>query len=120
MPFFDFRQNNSGGGFDLDHEQGITVHVIIEANSAEDANRRAEEIGLYFDGVYEDLDCECCGDRWSRAWNDKEGKAKPTVYGDDLTEVTWDDYAANFPLATKWQDPMCYVHYADGSFKGYW
>ena len=32
--------------------------------------RLAEDIGLYFDGVEQGMDCSCCGDRWYRAWED--------------------------------------------------
>ncbi|MFE4367966.1 MULTISPECIES: DUF7296 family protein [unclassified Streptomyces] len=60
MPFYEFHQNNSGGGFDYDEDNGISVYVIIEAGSADVANARAEKIGLYFDG---EGDCPCCGDR---------------------------------------------------------
>ena len=57
--FYYFNQNNSGGGFDLKAEA-----VIVEANSADEANTIAQTVGVYFDGVAIDEDCECCGDRW--------------------------------------------------------
>lgn len=79
MPYFHFKQNNSGGGFDFDEATGITHHVVIEASSADEADDRAESIGLYFDGVDSGRDCECCGDRWSRAWRD-DGSPEPMVY----------------------------------------
>jgi hypothetical protein len=84
--FFTFDQNNSGGSWDRDLKAGISETVIIEAADYEQANTRAEEIGLYFDGCENDLDCECCGDRWSRAWND-EGDDKPSLYGEDVFEA---------------------------------
>jgi hypothetical protein len=59
--WYSFRQNNSGGSFDYSESVGISVTVYVEANSVEDANFRAEDIGLYFDGAG---DCSCCGDRW--------------------------------------------------------
>lgn len=47
--FFTFRQNNSGG---IDHiDENLNRYVIIEANDAQHANERAQEIGIYFDGV---------------------------------------------------------------------
>ena len=48
--FYHYSQNNSGGSFDFDQEEGITHHVVIEAESAYLADRRAESIGLYFGG----------------------------------------------------------------------
>ena len=58
--FFLYRQNNSGGCFDQD--ENVDVNVIIEARY--EPNRIAEDIGIYFDGVYKGMDCSCCGDRW--------------------------------------------------------
>ena len=72
--FYHYSQNNSGGSFDFDKEKGITHHVVIEAESASLADRRAESIGLYFDG---EGDCPCCGNRWSEAY---EGTDVPSVY----------------------------------------
>lgn len=62
--WYKFYQNNSGGSFDINHERGIGPNVWIEALDADDANRRAEQIGIYFDGVSSGCDCSCCGDRW--------------------------------------------------------
>jgi hypothetical protein len=56
---FTYHQNNSGGYFNGPES------VTIEAYNEEDADRKAEESGLvYFDGVEQGIDCECCGDRW--------------------------------------------------------
>lgn len=69
MPFFAYDQNNSGGSYSIDENQGIGKVVVIEAENASDANEKAEEIGLYFDGKH---DCECCGNRWWKKYNDDE------------------------------------------------
>ena len=80
MPFFQYRQNNSGGQF-----TGPAIHVIIEADSADEADQRAvNEAGLYFDGCAQDIDCSCCGDRWHRAWDD--GDDEPRVYDEPWLE----------------------------------
>lgn len=60
-----FRQNNSGGRYHYDSQ--VTEKIFIEAASSDEANKIAESIGIYFDGVSSDNDCSCCGDRWSRA-----------------------------------------------------
>lgn len=70
MGFVRFNQNNSGGSFDLNKTRGLTHYVIIEADSIDEAVDTAESIGIYFDGVDDDRDCECCGDRWYRPWKD--------------------------------------------------
>lgn len=77
--FYNFRQNNSGGF--LSGPQ----FVIIEADSAEEANKIAEENDIYFDGVSKGFDCECCGDRWRRVYTD-DGDAEPLIYGKPAEE----------------------------------
>lgn len=70
--FYLFVQNNSGGYFHNDTEQGIGVNVAFEANSEEEAIKRATNV-IYFDGVLEGIDCGCCGDRWSAyTWDEAE------------------------------------------------
>lgn len=64
MSWYLYHQNNSGGSHEYDADRGISVNVYIEADSADEANERASEIGLYFDGVESGWDCSCCGDRW--------------------------------------------------------
>ena len=35
---------------------------------AQEADTRAEKFGIYFDGVKNGQDCDCCGDRWRRTF----------------------------------------------------
>lgn len=81
--FWTFDQNNSGGRFVFDKKRGITHYVIIEAESVEDANNIARDIGLYYNGVANGIDCGCCGDRWNEAI-DERGDFKPSIYGAPL------------------------------------
>jgi hypothetical protein len=83
--FFTFSQNNSFGTFDVD--DNVDHYVIIEAESADEANHIAESIGIYFDGVEKGIDCECCGDRWYPVYN--EGVEKPEIYGNTPSEYTY-------------------------------
>ena len=101
MAFYTFRQNNSGGSFDIDLLSGICVYVIVEANSASHANDRAEDIGLYFDGCDDDRDCSCCGDRWYRTY-ESEATEQPELYGELVGEKEGNEIA---------------IHYLDGTFK---
>ena len=80
--FYHFRQNNSGGTFDVDPKRGIDVNVIIEADNYHEANSRAENIGLYFDGQG---DCSCCGDRWYEMYDEDDAREFPHTYGEDIT-----------------------------------
>jgi hypothetical protein len=60
---------------------------------------RAEMIGIYFDGVDQNIDCSCCGDRWSQPYNDN---------GDELY--------IDSDFAYMWCDTI-YVHKMDGTLE---
>lgn len=62
MQWYQFRQNNSGGVFQID--DNVSLYVLIEAPHAVDANAKAQHVGIYFDGCNQGIDCNCCGDRW--------------------------------------------------------
>jgi hypothetical protein len=80
MPFYHYRQNNSYGAFDFTDK--LTANVVIEADSPDQADKRAEQIGLYFDGCSSGIDCPCCGDRWYRASGTSYDSYEfPAVYG---------------------------------------
>ena len=72
MSYFQFRQNNSGGYFDG------TALVFVQADSADDANRIAQDNDIYFNGVADGIDCGCCGDRWRRVYDD-DAQNTPTA-----------------------------------------
>lgn len=108
MAWYHFRQNNSGGSFVYDEANGISVHVLIEAEDYKAANDRAEDIGLYFDGRG---DCPYCGNRWCEQYDESDGDEEPCVYGTPVGE-----YFAQYPLV--WGDGPndCYVHPREGKF----
>lgn len=108
--FWHFNQNNSGGIFDFDEFSGITVNVIIEADSFNQANSRAEEIGLYFNGCDTGVDCPCCGNRWYPAYD--EGDIEPMYYGQSVKEAV-----ITYNWVTKGKE-IC-VHYLDGRKEWY-
>ena len=110
MKFYTYSQNNSGGSFHYDNAAGIGEYVIIEAVSADAASTKAQDIGIYFDGVSDGRDCGCCGDRWSDYSPDAEDV--PSIYG---TPVTNED------TGRRWREdgPSVFVHYADGTIKAY-
>lgn len=113
MKFYTFSQNNSGGRFVIDESRGITYFVIIEANSSEEANKKAEDIGLYFNGCAKEMDCDCCGDRWSHAW-DNEGDEVPMIYSTPLPELKASKYTLR-----KNNGKEIAVHYANGTIEFY-
>lgn len=104
--FYEFDQNNSGGAFTTDEERGISLTVIIEASSADEANEIAGRIGLYFDEDYV-YDCSCCGPRWGAQYG--EGTAVPMVGSKPVAEAK--------PVI-RWLGPdeaWGYVHYLCGT-----
>ena len=102
--FFEFNQNNSGGDFVVDDR--VCHHVIIEASSADQANEIAEAVGIYFNGVDDGVDCDCCGDRWYPQWGSAAGTEDPLIYGQDPTK-----YVDRF---TEAGEVYCRIYYKDG------
>ena len=109
MAFFEYGQNNSGGQHVVtDRLCGL---VIIEAESASAADDKLLSMGGYFDGVEDGMDCECCGDRWNRA------------YGAMTFPYQWCDYtfenveAFTQHMVNKYHDfttPCARIFFADG------
>ena len=101
MAWFEYRQNNSGGSFDVDTK--VCCTVWIEADGSDAADVKAGELGIYFDGCDSGPDCECCGDRWTRA-------------GDpERTELDVAEWAWHLVGARGWTIPDARLHYADGT-----
>lgn len=83
--FYHFNQNNSGGKFVVDER--VTFNVIIEAQSAREANEVAESVGIYFDGLEAGRDCPCCGERWLPV-DDRDGDLEPVIFGEQIEDYT--------------------------------
>jgi hypothetical protein len=96
--FYRYRQNNSGGGFMVDKDRGVGHTVFIEAVDSTEASRKAQEIGIYFDGVDNGDDCECCGDRWMD-------------YPDAIAVISKQD------LPKSYFNDQYFIHYADGTIE---
>lgn len=58
MTYYTYKQNNSGGSFDLP-----AINLVVKADSPEQAEAIALANGVYFDPSFE-IDCDCCGNRW--------------------------------------------------------
>lgn len=118
MAFYQYRQNNTGGNFDVKEGNGISVIVIVEATSAAAADHTAEFIGLYFDGSSDGSDCPCCGDRWYRAYG---GDEVPSYYGAPI-DFTKESQGSDFDwiLSDLKSSPIGYVHYLDGRVVGFY
>jgi len=111
--FYTYRQNNSGGSFVYDEERSLAQYVIVEADSIAEANERAEMLGIYFDGVDDGYDCECCGDRWYRADTYDESET-PTIYGQPVEEYLGTRYAKMFQEEGQ---HLVFLHYKSGNVR---
>ena len=115
--FYTYIQNNSGGHFIIDDE--VCHYVIIEAESAKEANRLAEDVGIYFDYDYH-RDCSCCGMRWYEQDN-YDGDDFPSVYGKSLNDITmttkFEEIVKNMDKR-KAEKSLAYIYYKDGT-KGF-
>lgn len=103
LMWFEFNQNNSGGSFDHYPSEGIGYAVWVQARNADEANARAQGIGLYFDGYG---DCSCCGDRWGEVWGSGQAE-EPAVFTHRL-------FGAD-ENGLRWGIPT-YAHRYDGTF----
>lgn len=79
LKWYCYYQSNSGGKFIVN--DNVAKYVLIQARSAEEANRFAEGIGIYFDGACFGYDCPGCGDRWHRHIADEAGSDDPQIFG---------------------------------------
>lgn len=104
--FYTFCQNNSGGKWRTDENEGIGQVVMIEAESADFANLKAQQIGIYFDGVSDGSDCDCCGDRWSRVLESEWDSEK---YLDSAVSHFRDSYYR--------KNYQVYAHFLNGGFR---
>lgn len=121
MGFYHYHQNHSGGHWAFDAERGISVEVIVEADSALDANDKAERIGLYWNGCEQGLDCSCCGDRWDEQFEDEKGDPEPAVYGQLVLDKNGVGRKPS-ERGLKWMGdkPDGFVHFADGRVVPFW
>ncbi len=114
--FYEFRQNNSGGSFDVD--DNVCKWMFVEASNSEQANDIAQTLGVYFNGCQDGMDCDCCGDRWNEADEQdaidlKEyGKSYSTTFAtiEDLSEMLVNEYCWG-------KDEFARVFYLNGDRK---
>jgi len=118
--FYEFEQNNSGGSFVVNER--ICHRIIIEAETEQQAIQKAEQLGCYWNGVEEGLDCPCCGDRWYSSPSEininqfkKEGYPVD-VYSDyDNAEERWFSLFGEFPRI---EEPKWVTQYSSKKYVG--
>ncbi len=121
LRWYEFDQNNSGGVFVMNED--VSIKVFIQAKHTPSANQIAEDIGIYFDGCEQGMDCDCCGDRWYRVG---DHLASFTTYfwrGENAEYDNISDYAqalANDSMWAKKGKPAMILYFANGSIKRFY
>ncbi len=110
MPFYLFNQNNSGGSFIVNDK--VAHYVFIEANKARHANTDAEFIGIYFGGVDDGEDCDCCGDRWCSVDED-DATDLPKIYGEVVDKDTATSTIIYYADGTVWRSKDIMERFGD-------
>lgn len=100
--FYTMDQNNSGGYFEIDQNDGICEIVVIESINTKDASNKAVDLTE----CYSDY-CVCCGERWDVDFYDDDGTDVPMLYGKEIT----DDYSG-----TMFRSRVA-IHFLDGTIK---
>lgn len=100
MAWYEWAQNNSGGFFE-EEKNGVCHRLFIEADTYDLAEQKVFELGVYYDGVDEGYDCECCGDRW--------------YSGNEVTEESVEKYAQKLATKYGWTSPDARLFYKDGT-----
>ena len=114
--WFKYDQNNSGGHFRVNDD--VSIFVLIQAASFDEANAKAEEVGIYFDGCATNRDCDCCGDRWYESRSPMDGfKTSNWRNGTTTDHDNVRDYAQAVADDDTWAkgQPAVIVYFADGS-----
>jgi hypothetical protein len=104
MKWFLWDQNNSGGSFVEDEH--LTTRVFIQAETGAKAEAKAFDFGVYYNGVEDGLDCDCCGDRW---YSPEEVSLPKAETIEEYAQYLVDNYG--------WCSPDARLFYADGSVK---
>jgi hypothetical protein len=112
MAFYEFDQNNTGGSFDVDDK--LCRRLWIEADSESEAEAKAFNMGVYYNGCDDERDCPCCGDRW---YSPSVMKQFPYKYSDKTTFQSIDDYAQYMADNYGWTVPDIRIFYKDGNVK---
>jgi hypothetical protein len=119
--WYEYRQNNSGGSFIQNDDVSITV--LIQAASTKEADTKAEDIGIYFDGCSDGRDCDCCGDRWNRAWDAMDSFVTHKDFRSPRVEHTnVRDYAQALADNDTWagNKPPVIIYFADGTVERFY
>lgn len=111
--FYEFDQHPSHGSIIVND---LVCHrLFIAAHNLSEAIDFALELGVYFNGVRDRIDCTCCGDRWKKPWNPidlehlKEEGLSVSLYSFvENAEEVWNEKYRRFPIKEEptWEQPF--------------
>ena len=110
LKLFVVHQNNSGGSYCVNDFNGTGERVFVLAKDEYSALDLLEgKSVVYFDGVSQGLDCECCGDRWWRYAEEVEYENNKVVSFYSFDEAY--DFVVYYVKNDRWlRDYVCYLH----------
>ena len=109
--FYLFDQNNSGGRYLDNEEDGIAKNICIEAINVDDAISRMREITYNYSDY-----CTCCGERWSSWIDEEDGTDEPTKQNIPLKEYIEKEVEAVKNGGLDFNDNAA-IHYLDGKIE---
>lgn len=112
--FYEFDQNNSYGRFDVN--ENVCHRLFIEADTYEDAKDKAEELGCYWNGVDDGIDCPCCGDRWYDG--DEVDIEKYATDGYAVSEITLQRWREKYGKYSIIEKPKCIERFSTKYYIG--
>lgn len=111
MSFYKWQQNNTGGIFVTNDK--LCHQIIIEADTEEESEQKAFDMGVYYDGVESGDDCDCCGDRWYSP----DKYEFPFTYSIGIVFDNVEDYAQYLADNFGWTIPDIRIFYKNGEVR---
>lgn len=105
MAFYQWNQNNSGGIFVVNDQ--LCHRIIVEADTMKEAEHKAFDMGVYYNGCYDGIDCDCCGDRWYCA-------DTVDIPNESYSYDSVEDYAQHLADEYGWTTPDIRIFYKNG------
>ena len=102
--FVTLSQNNSGGYFINDEDNGVCECIIIEADNYNEFKNKLNKIASKVDNFYNY--CYCCGERWSTSEEYIEFDNEPLICNESV-------YAMKKELFME----KCFIHFKNGDIK---
>lgn len=102
--FVTLSQNNSGGYFINDEDNGVCEYLIIEADNYNEFKNKLNEIANKVDGFYDY--CDCCGKRWDIDEDCIDFNNELLIYDESV-----------YTINKQYFREKCFIHYKNGNIE---